>query len=86
MAFTRLGSRVPSLRNVEFTSYYLHDGRVSLPRHVIQHYRFNINQSATLDPSLVNGIQLTDLEEDNLVRFMRTLSDSVFLNNPEYRQ
>lgn len=78
--------RVPSLRNLEFTSYYSHDGRFSLPRHVIQHYRFGINQSSTLDPSLVNGIQLTDQEENDLVHFLRTLSDSSFLNNPAHRE
>lgn len=78
--------RVPSLRNAEFTSYYTHDGRLSLPRHMIQHYRFGINQSPTLDPLLVNGITLTNTEEDQLVAFMRTLSDSTFLNNPRFRE
>ena len=78
--------RVPSLRNLEFTSYYSHDGRFSLPRHMIQHYRTGIHQSNTLDPLLVNGIQLTDQDENDLVHFLRTLSDSSFLNNPEHRE
>jgi len=77
--------RVPSLRNLEFTSYYMHDGRYNLPRNAIKHYVYDIHQSATLDPSLVNGIQLTTNEEDNLVQFLRTLSDSTFLNNPRFR-
>ena len=77
--------RVPSLRNLDFTSHYAHDGRLNLPRHMIQHYRFGVNQSPTLDPSLVNGIQLTDQEENDLVHFLRTLADSSFLNNPNYR-
>jgi cytochrome c peroxidase len=78
--------RVPSLRNLEFTSYYGHDGRYSLPRIMIEHYRTGVNQSATLDPLLTNGIQLTNIEEDNLVAFLRTLSDSSFLNNPRFRE
>ena len=78
--------RVPSLRNIEFTSYYTHDGRISLPRIMIRHYRNGINQSPTLDPSLVNGISITDSEEDDLVSFLRTLSDSSFLNNPLFRE
>lgn len=77
--------RVPSLRNAEFTSYYTHDGRISLPRLVIQHYR-NPNLGPTLDPLLLNGIILTDTEEDHLMAFLRTLSDSAFLNNPRYRE
>ena len=77
--------RVPSLRNLEFTSYYSHDGRFSLPRHMIQHYRFGVNQSATLDPLLTNGIVLSNQDENDLVHFLRTLSDSSFLNNPANR-
>lgn len=77
--------RVPSLRNLEFTSYYMHDGRYNLPRNAIKHYEYDIHQSATLDPLLVNGIQLTTSQEDDLVVFLRTLSDSSFLNNPRFR-
>jgi cytochrome c peroxidase len=78
--------RVPSLRNVEFTSYYTHDGRLSLPRHMLWHYRSGVNQGPTLDPLLKNGIVITATEEDELVAFMRTLSDSAFLNNPKNRE
>ena len=78
--------RVPSLRNLEFTSYYLHDGRINFPRNVLKFYETGINQSATLDPLLTNGIQLSQTEEDNLVEFLRTLSDSSFLNNPRFQQ
>lgn len=77
--------RVPSLRNAELTSYYSHDGRMSVFRMMIRHYRNGINQSSTLDPLLANGIQLTNQEEDQLVAFIRTLSDSSFLNNPRFR-
>ena len=86
LAADSLKFRVPGLRNLEFTSYYLHDGRVSLPRHVIQHYRFGINQGPTLDPLLINGISLTNTEENQLVAFLRTLSDSSFLNNPRFKE
>jgi cytochrome c peroxidase len=78
--------RVPSLRNNAFTAYYAHDGRFSLPRHMIQHYRNGVVQSPTLDPVLVNGITLSDPEENDLVSFLRTLSDSAFLNNPRFKE
>lgn len=78
--------RVPSLRNLEFTSYYMHDGRINFPRNVLKFYETGINQSSTLDPLLTNGISLTQSEEDNLVEFLRALSDSTFLNNPRFRQ
>lgn len=78
--------RVPSLRNVNYTSYYLHDGRLSAMRMMVEHYRFGINKSATLDPLLTNGITLTDNEENDIIAFLRTLSDSIFVNNPRYRE
>ena len=78
--------RVPSLRNAELTSYYTHDGRLSFFRMMIQHYRFGINQSSTLDPLLTNGIPLTNQQEDQLVTFIRTLTASSFLNNPSFRE
>lgn len=77
--------RVPSLRNLDFTSYYFHDGRINFPRNVLKFYETGVNQSATLDPLLTNGISLTQTEEDNLIEFLRTLSDSTFLNNPRFR-
>jgi cytochrome c peroxidase len=78
--------RVPSLRNAELTSYYGHDGRLSVFRMMIQHYRNGIVPSPTLDPLLSTGIQLTNAEENSLVAFIRTLSDSTFLNNPRYKE
>lgn len=77
--------RVPSLRNCELTSYYGHDGRYSVFRMMLQHYRTTVTQSLTLDPLLTNGIPLTTAEENSLVAFIRTLTDSTFLNNPRFR-
>lgn len=78
--------RVPSLRNVDFTSYYLHDGRLSAMRMMLEHYRNGITSSPTLDPLISNGITLTDTEENDIIAFLRTLSDSSFINNPRYRE
>jgi cytochrome c peroxidase len=78
--------RVPSLRNVAATSYYTHDGRIDVFRNVIKHYQNGIQHSSTVDPSLANGIQMTQLEEDYLVIFLRTLTDSSFINNPRFRK
>jgi len=77
--------RVPSLRNLEFTSYYMHDGRINLPRNVLKFYETGVNAGPTLDPLLSSGIPLSPSEEDDLIEFLRTLSDSAFLNNPRFR-
>lgn len=78
--------RVPSLRNAEFTSYYGHDGRMSFFRMMMQHYRAGIISSPSLDPQLANGIQLTNQQVDQVVAFIRTLSDSAFVNNPRFKE
>jgi cytochrome c peroxidase len=78
--------RTPSLRNLELTSYYGHDGRYTLVRDMIHHYETGVQPGPTLDPSLSGGIPLTQTEENNLIFFLRTLSDSAFLNNPRNRE
>lgn len=78
--------RVPSLRNVDMTSYYTHDGRLNMMRSMLRHYRFGVNVSATVDPLVKDGIALTDAEENDLIAFLRTLSDSSYINNPRYRE
>jgi cytochrome c peroxidase len=40
-----------------------------------------VEQSNTLDPSLVNGINLSDTDVTNLVAFLRTLSDSAYVKD-----
>jgi cytochrome c peroxidase len=76
--------RVPTLRNIFASSYYTHDGRFPFVRNVINHYQSGVVQSLTLDPLLKNGIPLSSTEEDNIIAFLRTLTDSSFLQNPHY--
>ena len=74
--------RVPTLRNVALSSNYMHDGRFMTLQQCINHYRVGIIPSTTLDPLLQNGIQLTDRQSSDLVAFLRTLTDSSFVRNP----
>jgi len=74
--------RVPTLRNVAISSNYMHDGRFLTVQQCINHYRVGVIPSNTLDPLLQNGIQLTANESNNLVAFLKTLTDSTFVRNP----
>jgi len=76
--------RVPSLRNVDYTAYYTHDGRSGTMRHMVEHYRSRVEQGPTLDPLLTNGVALTNTELDNVLAFLRTLSEPDILTNPKY--
>jgi cytochrome c peroxidase len=73
--------KVPTLRNVYISSNYMHDGRFNTLAQCITHYRSGIQQSATLDPLLTNGIQLTNTETTDLGLFLRTLTDSSFIQD-----
>jgi cytochrome c peroxidase len=76
--------KIPTLRNIQFTYPYMHDGRFETIREVLNHYSDGIHQSATLDPSLKNGIKLSSNEKVDLATFLRTLSDRSFMFNKEF--
>ena len=76
--------RVPSLRNL-FKSYpFMHDGRFVAFSQVFDHYQTGVQQSATLDPLLSNGILLSTNERTALIDFLRTLTDNNFINNSSF--
>ena len=78
--------KVPSLRNVSVTFPYMHDGRLYSLYNVIDHYSKGIQQSATLDSSLRNGIPFTTQEKNDLVYFLHTLNDTTFEKNRRFSQ
>jgi cytochrome c peroxidase len=76
--------KIPSLRNVNLTANYMHDGRFNTLLQVLNHYTTGIQNSPTLDPLLVNKIPLTTTEKTDLISFLKTLSDSSLLHNPRF--
>ena len=77
---------VPSLRNVELTRPYSHDGRIGTLEDAVEHYRTGIFQSPTLDPFLKDGIALTDAEKADVVAFLKTLTDTDFVKDPRFAE
>ena len=78
--------KVPSLRNIVLTKPYMHDGRFNSLSQVLDHYTMRIKQSATLDPILVGGIQLSNAERSDLIAFLNTLTDYRFVNNKKFSE
>ena len=76
--------KVPTLRNIEFSYPYMHDGRFKTLRQVLNHYSEDISSSQTLAYELENGIPLTSNEKVDLTAFLLTLTDKEFLFNPEF--
>lgn len=72
--------KVPSLRNLEMTYPYMHDGRLNNLDEVLRHYSSEIKSSETLDPALKNGIPLTAEDRSALKAFLNTLNDYQYLS------
>lgn len=79
--------KTPTLRNIELTAPYMHDGRFKTLEEVIEHYNSGVRHSNTLDPimtkpSKIYGLGLTTTEKQDLVAFLKTLTDTTFTKNP----
>jgi cytochrome c peroxidase len=73
----------PSLRNVERTAPYMHDGRFDTLEKVIDHYSKEVKPHPNLDPR-VRRLKFTDSEKAALVAFLKTLTDQKFLTDPKF--
>ncbi len=76
--------KVPTLRNVEFSSPYMHDGRFKSLYQVLTHYTDGIASSPTLDANLRSKVALSPEARVDLVAFLLTLTDKQFLFNREF--
>lgn len=78
----------PTLRNVELTAPYMHDGRFQTLREVIDHYSEGVTKSETIDPLMKKvdqgGLQLTKQEKDDLIAFLKTFTDKSFVNDTSH--
>lgn len=78
--------KTPTLRNIELTAPYMHDGRFSTLEEVIQFYSTGVkHDSPNLSPlikySSDGGVQLSQEEIQHLIAFLKTLTDPVFTSN-----
>ena len=80
--------KVPTLRNIARTSPYMHDGRFQTLDQVIEHYSSGIVHSATISPLIEfasqGGVQLDAFEKGLIKKFLLTLTDEEFINNPKF--
>jgi cytochrome c peroxidase len=80
----------PSIRNLAFTAPYMHDGRFATLDEVINHYSEGLKRSSTIDPLMkkINegGVQLSNQDKTDLKAFLVSLSDTQFINNPNFQK
>ncbi len=82
--------KVPSLRNVELTAPYMHDGRFRNLELVLDHYASNVHDNPNLDPLLKQngqlGIPLTAEEKVKIIAFLKTLTDHQFITDKRFSE
>lgn len=81
--------KVPTLRNIALSAPYMHDGRFKNLDEVIEHYSSGVHMSPTIDPLIEfagqGGVQLDAQEKYLLKKFLMTLTDMNFVNNPKFK-
>jgi len=81
--------KTPSLRNIEKTAPYMHDGRFQTLEDVIEHYDSGVLKSDQLDPGMVTpsgvySLGLSGLQKAALVAFLKTFTDEAYLSDPKF--
>lgn len=75
--------KIPGLRNIALTAPYMHDGRFETLEEVLDHYNMGGHPSPTVDP-IIRPLNLTDLEKQQIIAFMHTLTDTAFVQNESF--
>ncbi|WP_417610105.1 cytochrome-c peroxidase [Owenweeksia hongkongensis] len=77
--------KVPSLRNVEVTAPYMHNGKLQTLMDVVEHY----NSGGKNHPNksdLVKSLGLSQQEKEDLVAFLKSLTDDDFITNELFKK
>lgn len=83
--------RTPNLRNVAYKTDFMHDGRFKTLEEVVNFYDHQVHIGVSnIDPVMVkpgkeDGLNLNEQEKMQLVAFLKTLSDSVMTNSPDFK-
>lgn len=75
--------RVPTLRNIEHSAPYMHDGRFNTLEEVLDHYSSGGKSSPNKDV-LVYPINLDSIQKAEILAFLKTLTDTTFMNSKVY--
>lgn len=76
--------KVPTLRNIEFTFPYMHDGRFKSLTEVLNFYAGHSNKNSMLALELKSAVNLSSNDKVDLIAFLLTLSDKKFLFDKRY--
>ncbi len=85
LANDRYKFKTPSLRNVEITWPYMHDGRYKTLEACLDHYTKPFSNLVNLDANLPSaGFELNAQDKLDLLSFLKTLTDTAFTKNKRF--
>ena len=73
-----------SLRNVAVTAPYMHDGSIPDLRAVLAHYARGGRKGHANQDGMIVGFDATEVEIDDIIAFLESLTDETFLTNPDH--
>lgn len=87
--------KAPTLRNIALTAPYMHDGSIATLEDVIDHYRAGgrtihtgedagIGSQNPFKSHFISGFEITPAEQQDLLAFLRSLTDETFIQNPAF--
>lgn len=87
--------KVPTLRNIELTSPYMHDGSIKTLEEVVDHYAAGgrtiksgeyagKGSESPVKSSFVIGFDLKPGEKEDLIAFLKSLTDKEFITDPRF--
>ena len=76
--------KVPTLRNIEVTYPYMHDGRFRNLQMVLLHYSEHVTAGPSLSAKLPGSLHLPEQDKSDVILFLKTLTDEAFLKNKDF--
>lgn len=80
--------KIPTLRNIEKTAPYMHDGRFNTLEEVLDHYSEHLQSSPTISPFMKSlpqgGRHLSATQKAHLIAFLKTLNDTAILQGKQF--
>ena len=75
--------KAPTLRNIELTAPYMHDGRFETLEEVLEHYNEGVVEN-DWEFLPVGGLQLNDEDTEAIIAFLKTMTDRTFTTDVRY--
>ena len=77
--------KVPTLRNIELSAPYMHDGSINTLAEIINHYNSGgqVHKSKNV---FIKPLGLNELEKADLLAFLYSLTDKNFVNNKKFKK